>query len=439
MLFRSHIFRTTEWAPGRQKEFAEVRPEIEQRIRPIKEREKLEVIREQLKQKYDVHILDGIVAAIDLQNRQSNEGVMYNVVVNSPNKELVYTIQGVLEAYDKISPQEQMFYMKGEGAKAFVDQLLIQDLFHLEAKNLGYAQYFENNEDYQMMRHNFILRGTFEKLVLDSIDVSNEEVAERYELDKEKYAQPANRSIQVLFFDDMKTANKARRKFRSAHRKNKEKAMTKVVEKYSTKPAKSVYENQYDNGVVTGLAQDENFSSLIWDNPVGYLSDVFTTANDQIVFFRTISEIPKSYRPQLEVEPRIYNAIKQEKELSQQEKVAEELFVEFNLIKYPERIRLNVSAEQLFEFADNAARNRNYKDAITFYDQIVQSHANGVDDYKAHFMKAFLVAEELKNEDLALQLFRSFLTHFPEGDLHESARFMIDSLEGKLDGFDEFE
>ncbi len=434
-----HIFRTTEWAPGRQKEFAEVRPEIEQRIRPIKEREKLEVIREQLKQKYDVHILDGIVAAIDLQNRQSNEGVMYNVVVNSPNKELVYTIQGVLEAYDKISPQEQMFYMKGEGAKAFVDQLLIQDLFHLEAKNLGYAQYFENNEDYQMMRHNFILRGTFEKLVLDSIDVSNEEVAERYELDKEKYAQPANRSIQVLFFDDMKTANKARRKFRSAHRKNKEKAMNKVVEKYSTKPAKSVYENQYDNGVVTGLAQDENFSSLIWDNPVGYLSDVFTTANDQIVFFRTISEIPKSYRPQLEVEPRIYNAIKQEKELSQQEKVAEELFVEFNLIKYPERIRLNVSAEQLFEFADNAARNRNYKDAITFYDQIVQSHANGVDDYKAHFMKAFLVAEELKNEDLALELFRSFLTRFPEGDLHESARFMIDSLEGKLDGFDEFE
>lgn len=119
--------------------------------------------------------------------------------------------------------------------------------------------------------------------------------------------------------------------------------------------------------------------------------------------------------------------------------MAQELFVEFHLVKYPERIKLNVSAEQLFEFADSAARNRNYKDAITFYEQIVQTYDNGVDDYKAYFMKAFLVAEELNNEDLALELFRSFLQKFPEGDLHESARFMIDSLEGNVDGFEDFE
>ncbi len=434
-----HIFRTTDIAPGRQKEYLEVKPEIEQRIRPIKEREKLETIRETLKQKYNVQIHDGIAASIDLQNRKNNAETMYNVVVHSPNEELIYTIEDILMAFDKVSPQEQMFYIKGEGAKAFIDQLLIQDLFHLEGKNMGYAKYFQDNEDYKMMRHNYILRGTFEKLVLEGIEITDEEVAERYELDKEKYVQPANRSIQVLFFDDMKTANKARSKFRSAHKKNNEKAMTKVIDKYSTRPTKSIYENQYDNGVVTGLVQDAAFSKRIWDNPVGHLSEVFTASNGDIVFFRTISEIPKSYRPSVEVEPRIYGAIKQEKEKNKQDAVAEELFVEFNLIKYPERIKLTVSAEQLFEYADNAARNRNYKDAITFYDQIVQNYDNGVDDYKAYFMKAFLVAEELNDADQALELFKSFLLRFPEGDLHESARFMIDSLEGNLDGFENFE
>ncbi|MDD3533862.1 MAG: peptidyl-prolyl cis-trans isomerase, partial [Candidatus Cloacimonetes bacterium] len=434
-----HIFRTTDWVPGRQKEYLEVKPEIEQRIRPIKEREKLEIIREQLKQKYDVQIHAGIASAIDLQNRANNEEIMYNVVVHSSNDDLIYTIQDILMAYDKISPQEQIFYIKGEGAKAFIDQRLIQDLFHLEAKNMGYERYFEDNEDYQTMRHNFILRGAFEKLVLESIEISDEEIDARYELDKDKYSTPANRSIQVLFFDDMKTANKAWRKFRSAHKKNKEKTMDKLIQKYSTKPDKSIYENQYDNGVVTGLVQDADFSSRIWDNPVGYLSDVFTAANGDIVFFRTLSETPKSYRPKVEVEPRIYNAIKQEKEKSQQDTVAEQLFVEYNLIKYPERIKLNLSAEQLFDYADNAARNRNYKDAITFYEQIVQNYDNGVDDYKAYFMKALLVAEELKNEDLAINLFRNFIQIFPEGDLHESARFMIDSLEGNIEGFEDFE
>ncbi|MDI3504290.1 MAG: hypothetical protein PWP64_1226 [Candidatus Cloacimonadota bacterium] len=434
-----HIFRTVARVEGRQKEYLEVRPEIEQRLRPILEREKLEEIREELKQKYEVQIHEGIASSIDLKNKDNNAENIYNVVVYSPHDDLIYTIEDVLTAYNKLSPQEQIFYLKGEGAIAFIDQILIQDLFYIEAKAQNYDQYFVDNEDYQMMRHNIILRRAYEILVLDKIEVSNEEIAARYELDKEKYAIPASRSIQVLFFDDDKTANKAWRKFKSAHKKGNKKEMQKLVEKYSTKPEKSIFENQYDNGIVTGLVQDAEFSRKIWDNPVGYLSEVFTAANGDIVFFHTLSETPKSYRPQVEVEPRIMSTIKQEKERSQQDKVAEELFAEFHLVKYPERIRLTLSAEELFEYADNATRNRNYKDAVVFYDQIIENYDNGVDDYKAFFMKAFLVAEEMKNEDLAVQLFQEFLTRFPEGDLHESARFMIDSIEGNLEGFEEFE
>jgi tetratricopeptide (TPR) repeat protein len=258
-------------------------------------------------------------------------------------------------------------------------------------------------------------------------------------MEKENYAQPPHRSIQVLFFEDNKTANKAWRKYKSALKKDNEKKIAKIIQDYSIKPDKAIYDNQYDNGIVTGLAQDADFSRRIWDNPVGYLSPVFTAANGEIVFFRTLSETPKSYRPAVEVEPRIYNAIKQEKEKAKQEQVTEELFVEYNMRKYPERIRLSLSAEQLFEYADNAARNRNYKDATTFYDQIIQNYPNGTDDYKAFFMKAFLVAEEIKDKDAAIMLFNEFLSRYPEGDLHESAQFMIDSLQGNLDGFEEFE
>ena len=115
------------------------------------------------------------------------------------------------------------------------------------------------------------------------------------------------------------------------------------------------------------------------------------------------------------------------------ENVSEDLKVEFNMRLYPERIRLSLSAEQLFDYADNAARNRNYKDAIRFYDQIILSYDNGDDDYKATFMKAFLIAEEMEETDKALELFEGLLSNFPEGDLHESARFMIDSLTGNTD------
>ena len=434
-----HIFRTVNWAPGRQKEYLEVLPEIEQRIRPVMERRILEDIRATLKEKYEAEIHSGIVNSIDLQARKNNEEIIFNVVVYSPHDELIYTIQDVLMAYDKLSPQEQIFYLKGDGAMGLIEQTLIQDLFKLEAINLGYDRYFTDLDDFKTMNKNIILRRAFEILVLEEIDITNDDIAQRYERDKENYAQPAHRSIQVLFFDDEKTANKAWRKFRTAHKRNNEKNMNKVIADYSTRPDKSIFPNQYDNGVITGLVQDAEFSRRIWDNPVGFLSPVFTAANGDIVFFHTIDETAKSYRPKVEVEPRIIAAIKQEREKAKQDQITEELYVEYNLVKYPERIRLTLTSEELFQYADAAARNRNYQDAIIFYDQIVSTFDNGVDDYKAYFMKAFLVAEEMKNEDLALELFNNFLQLFPEGDLHESARFMIDSLEGKLDGFEDFE
>jgi len=434
-----HIFRTVSWVPGRQREYQEVLPEIEQRIRPVMERRILEDIRSTLKDKYEVVIHEDIAAQIDLQAKKNNEDILFNVVVYSPHDELIYTIQDVLNAFDKLSPQEQIFYIKGEGAKGLIEQILIQDLFYIEAKALGYEQYFADTEDYKTLNRNIILRRAYEILVLDEIQVTNEEIAERYERDKENYAQPAQRTIQVLFFDNEKDAKKAWRKFRAAHRKNDEDKMTQIVKKYSTRPDKDIYPNQYDNGIVTGLVQDAEFSRLIWDNPVGYLSPVFTTANGDIVFFRTIDETPKSYRPQVEIEPRIIGAIKQEKEKAKLDQIKEELFVELNMVKYPERIRLTLSAEELFQYADTATRNRNYQDAIVFYDQIVKNYANGVDDYKAYFMKAFLVAEEMKDKELALELFHNFLEIYPEGDLHESARFMIDSLQGNTVDFENFE
>jgi TolA-binding protein len=49
------------------------------------------------------------------------------------------------------------------------------------------------------------------------------------------------------------------------------------------------------------------------------------------------------------------------------------------------------------------------------------------------------MAEEMKNTELALQLFREFITRFPVGELHESAQFMIDSLEGNIDIFEDLD
>ncbi|MBP7333125.1 MAG: peptidyl-prolyl cis-trans isomerase [Candidatus Cloacimonas sp.] len=429
-----HIFRIREWIEGYQKEFSEVLPEIEQRLRPLKEKELLDSILENLTVKYAVVIDSAIVntVTLDPNRRDSNASILDNVIVNSSVPTLKFTVRQLLQNYDKLSPQEQLFVTKGGGINTLINQELTQNLMFLEAKANGYEKYFDENEDYIQAKRANVLRSAFEKLVSNAVEISDEEIAQRYEKEKEKFSNPEYRTIEVLFFKNQKDANKAYKKYSKAYKKHNEKAMQEVIKKYSLMPETSIYDFQYNNGIITGIGKDTEFSNMIWNNPVGYLSPVFTSAKGDIVFFRTLKETPKTYKNKEDIAPQIRRMIQSDKERAKLEEVTANLFVEFNMKKYPERITLTMTADELFTQADNAARQRNFKDAIMFYDQIINNFKNNSDDYKASFMKAFLVAEEMKQTDLALQLFQEFLQKYPTGDLNDSAQFMIDSLEGNI-------
>jgi len=429
-----HILRIVDWIEGYQKDFNEVKPEIEQRVRPMKERELLNALTDNLKIKYAVIIDSAIVNTISLDpnKRNSNKPILDNIIVSSSEPSLQYTVRQLLQNFDKLSPQEQLFINKGGGINLLIEQELTQGLMYLEAKANGYEKYFSENEDYLQAKRSYVLRRAFEKLVSDTIEITDEEIAERYEREKERFSTPAYRTIEVLFFDNKKDANTAWKKYSKAYKKHNEQKMQEIIKKYSLKPENAILDHQYNNGIITGIGQDAEFSSQIWNNPVGYLSPVFTSARGDIVFFRTLKETPSSYKSKEETETQLRRMIKSEKEKAKMEEVTEDLFVEFNMKKYPERITLTMTAEELFNYADNAARQRNFKDAIMYYDQIINNYKNNSDDYKASFMKAFLIAEEMKQKDLALQLFKEFLQKYPTGDLNDSAQFMIDSLEGRI-------
>jgi parvulin-like peptidyl-prolyl isomerase len=428
-----HVFRVTEFVEGRQKAYDEVLPEIEQRVRPQVENRMLDELTAALELKYNAVTDTTLLASIDLMN-PNKEGLDRSaMIVTSSDPAIQISVQQLLDIFSRISDQEKIFYTKGGGAQQLLNNELVRNLLYVDALHGGYEQNIADNPDYVQMKRYYILNSAFRKLVLDKIEVSPEEINKFYTDNAADYTTPASRSIQILWFGDERTANHVRRKIQRALAHNDEERVQRLIMQYSDNPGLSVLGNQYNNGIVTGIGPDAEFSKMIWNNPLNYLSPTFKTARGDIVFFRNLSETPATVRNQTELEPQIYGKLRKDKETFQQEAVTQQLFTEFNMRKYPERITLLLSADELFSLADEAARNRNFTDAITYYDQITANYKNGVDDYKAFFMKAFIVAEELKNTTLALDLFKSFLRQFPQGELNESAQFMIDSLEGNTE------
>lgn len=426
-----HIFAKTEHIPGRQKDFQEVLPELEQRTRPGVESRMLKELTDRLKLKYNVVVDTTRVGEIDLTDPAKNAAIENVSLISSTTPELNITVKDILTSFSKLSQQEQMFIGKGEGAKQLLDQELIRTLLFVDAKNQNYKQYLTANEEYQQMKRYYILNSAYRKLVVDTVTVSSEDARVYYDAHLADFTTPANRSIEALWFAHEKTAKSVLKKYTKLVKKGDTAGINKLIAKYSTKPAQALLENIYNNGIVTGIGPDEAFCKMVWDNPVGFVSPVFKSARGDILFFRTLKEVPPVVQGFTETEPRIYGNLKKERETARQEEVTAQLFAEFHMVKYPERLKLELSAEELFTMADNSARQRNFNDSITYYDQIIKSFPNGNDDYRASFMKAFTVAEELKNETLAVQLFQDFLKKYPTGDLNESAQFMLDTLQGK--------
>jgi peptidyl-prolyl cis-trans isomerase C len=426
------IIQVTEKIEGKQRPYLECEAEVDQRLRPKQEAELLKGLMD--KQKLAYHVVVDTVALnnLNLREPEKNTDLANVTLVTASDPSLTLTGKDVLDKYAKLSPQEQMMYLKNGGANQIVEQELNRSLMGLDAsRDKSYDDYLAQNEDFKQASRVYVLQEAYKKLVVEKIVITPQDTRDYYDTHLETFTTPASRKIVAVWCKDDKTAGKARKKLASAIRKDSRKAIAAVIKKYSTKPEQDTLDNIYNNGIFPGIGSDKALCDLVWSTPVGSVSPVAKSVKGDILCFAVLTENQPATKSYTEVEQRLQGQLKKDKEKTQMEAVTEQLFTQYGMKKYPEKLVLKLSADELFEMADGSARQRKYKDAIVYYDQIIQFYPNGTDDYKAAFMKAFLVSEEMEDKEQGLSLFKDFLKKYPAGELNESAQYMIDEMEGR--------
>jgi hypothetical protein len=432
------IIQVREKIEGVQRTYLECEAEVDQRMRPKKEAELLKQITQRLKLEYNVVIDTTNLGKMNLREPQKNAELEDIAVVTASDPSLGMTIGQLSEKFMNLSPQEQMMYAKNNGALQMVEQDLNRNLMFLDAlKDKSLDEFLDKNEDYKQSKRYYVLQEAYKRLVLDSLVVTNEDLRSYYDSHLADYTTPAARKVTAVWCKDEKTAEKARKLMIKAVKKNDSIAITKILKKYNLKSQQETLDNNYNNGIVSTIGADAELSKVIWKTPVGTVSEISRSTRNDVIFFYVIEERPAATKSFTEVESRLQNQLRKEKANTRMEEVKQQLFTAYGLKKYPEKLEIKLTADELFEMADSSARQRKFKDATVYYDQIVKFYPNGTDDYKASFMKAFLVAEDMADKEQGLLLFKDFLKKFPTGELNESAQYMIDELEGKNPQFEE--
>ena len=86
--------------------------------------------------------------------------------------------------------------------------------------------------------------------------------------------------------------------------------------------------------------------------------------------------------------------------------------------------------EHFFNEAQQLQIDGKFDEAVTYYQKFLEEYPNNDKyAYKAQFMIGFIYNESLKDTAMARQAFQKVLTDYPENDLSDDAKWMLENLE----------
>jgi len=436
-----HLYMVTDRVEGYQKGFEDAASTIDTKVYQNIEREFNKKLIEKLMKKYDVVINHEIADSLDLATLPTDTDLFQQVVISSTYPKLNFTVETLYEMFNKLGAQEKSMYMKARGEDSFFVRYPTQLLYMAEVDEMGRENFVDEPDRLRQIERYFILREIYKQLVSDHVVVEDKDINSYYQENLERYKVPGYRSIRMFKFDDEKSAKKGRKAAIKATKKNAEKrdaAIKKAYAKYASNSYDDGFiEKIYDNKIIFGYGRDEAFSKLIFETNQDATTDVFTAKNGDILCLTVENIVEDTYRPMDEVKATIEKSAKQNLETTLRDEVKAALMVDYGYKVYDDRLTIKLTVEELFEMADNAIKQRKYNDAVIYYDQIIKSYADGVNDYKAMFMKGFTYSENMKDTDSAVKCFNELIVKYPKGELNDSAIFMLDQIENGEVNIDE--
>lgn len=412
------------------KTFKEAEASIETKLIPIKQKEVEDKLAAKIEKEYNIKYNDDVINKISIDIPAENNKILDEVIVKSSDEDLRKTVKDFVDLY-KTLPDFRKASIKKDGLKKFISNLTRKDLFYKEALKEGIDKDPTIAKTLDQYTKSSILNHYYHNEFMNKIPQTDKDIKKYYDDNIANFSSKPSRKIRALHFKDQKNAKKIRKKIAKLVKKNKEDKIINLMKKNKLDNANDgIIDHIYKNGIVPGFGKDKVFADKIWSVKPGQVSDTFKDSKGTYTFFYIVKDNPAEPTPFDESKDKIKKTMisKEAKKLFDKRK--EELYKEFNVKVFPDKIPDILPAKDYFERAMQAQNNKRFKDALFYYDKIIKYYPNKKDDYKALFMKGFIYSEDLNDKDKALELFKKVINDFPKAELHESAQYMINEIEG---------
>jgi peptidyl-prolyl cis-trans isomerase C len=328
------------------------------------------------------------------------------------------------DRFEKMGSQFKSRFSGEEGRARYVDTIIDEELLYLAAQATDLRYDDEVKEQLRQAEKSVLITAYYDREIKQKVEVTEDEIEQYYDEHWDDYMNRAIMKAQHLFSKDSLKVVRWKQRIEQGEKFGKIAGEESEDETTAKMGGNLGYFNP--GGYAKFYGNDQDFFDQIANLETGDVSDVIHTKFGYSLV-RINDKKPEAPKPLSEVRADIIDRLKGEKaKAALQRRLAalrdEEKPVNFVREEMIESMR---TPEQLWEMAQEEetpyAR-------IQYYRNIVNHYPDHQYAPQALFMIGFVYAEELQDLVQARRTFDELIKKYPDADVVDSAKWMVDNL-----------
>jgi len=335
-------------------------------------------------------------------------------------------------------PHSQKLKFGTRAGKAnLVDEIINERVIYREAleKKLQHKKDVKQRLDYA---RRMILMKAYYQYIAENIEITEEEIQDYYQNNQLEFKTEPTIKAQHVFTKDSLKAERWKSEIENSTDPETFNRLAKE-ESEDTLTSKDLGNLGYFNphGYIRFIGKDKKFGNAVEWLEVGQVSDIIHHGKGYSIV-KVKEKEPSIIRPLSEVKDEIEKKLRDEKFEKAVTEEIERLREKYDPKNYirQEILKNTRTADELWELAREESSPKN---KIIYYRAIADSYPDDKLASQALFMIGFTYAEEIGDLSFARRAFQELLEKYPEEEISESARWMMDNLGKKALKFDSVE
>lgn len=323
-------------------------------------------------------------------------------------------------------PEAQRKEFKGpEGKAKFVERLIEEQLLYQAAIDAKLDRSDEMKERLRWMTMNVLVAEYFNKEIGGKVTIAPAEIETYYNEHKDEFRQAPVLRAQYLFTADSLKAAAWRKRLLAGE--NMTNMARKESEDKATAPDGGDVGYFNPGGYIKGIGFSDAFSKAVEKLEPGAFSGVIRLENGYAVA-RVSEKNPEKTKTLEEARREIESKLQAQAAQALYAKEVERLKQKYPAENYV-RERLDKTKRTPAELWEMAQMETDARERIQFYRDIVNQYPSDASAPKALFMIGFAYAEDMKDFVQARRTFDELIRKYPDNEIVESARWMMENMD----------